>query len=774
MRPGRLHCSRPAPWACRPLELRSDISRNGPLARRQRFPWRTGQLWLARSHSCSVMRICASRLLGKHCAAQRVRTRITPPEASRQFTQASPEMRMDVSRSDRVSSAALAYRPDIDGLRGVAVILVVVYHAFPELHTGGFLGVDVFFVISGYLITQLILTGLHAGTFSVAEFYRRRVRRLAPALLAVLMACCIFGWLVLLPQELRWLGKTTAYSASFLTNKFFAWAVGDYFHKAAELNPLLHLWSLAVEEQFYLVWPALLILAARRHLTLQILLAVTATSLAISIWGSWNAPAQHFYYPGSRAWELAAGALLAVWQMKRPDGTGGALSVAGLALIVGGGVFWTADRAVPGFWSVIPVTGAVMIIAAGPHAPFNRAFLGSAPLVFVGKISYPLYLWHWPLLSFTRVITGRAPPPMLAAMQIAVAFLAAYATYRLLELPIRFGEPGRRAVPGLLAGLAVFTLVGVAAGAGDIPGRLSGPLFTEWAAAVTDWRYPKKTNLEPRSRFGTVIVPSHGERTTVFIGDSHIQQYLPRVKWVIETQPNTTRSAVFVTRLGCPAMPGINVTWRGWSCDRSFDYALQQAFRPDVDTVVFGAFWESYFLGEYPGEGSRAHPQAPLEIDSAEAQAAFEKLEEILAKLTSSGRRVFVVLSNPTSPLFEPAFPSWIRLSPHLPDSLPAGTGPQIDVGAFDTFIQPVTSRLRAIAARAGAQIVDPSTTLCDRKLCPAAGPDGIPLYLDSNHLRAFAARERASFVDQMLLGQDAPSVAPVSVGATELPLFKQ
>ena len=702
---------------------------------------------------------------------------------------------MGVSRPDGAGNAALTYRPDIDGLRGVAVLLVVVYHAFPELRTGGFLGVDVFFVISGYLITQLILTGLQAGTFSVAEFYRRRVRRLAPALLLVMMACCIFGWLVLLPNELRWVGKSIGYSAAFLANMFFASSVGDYFHTAAELNPLLHLWSLGVEEQFYLLWPALLILAARRHLTLQILLAVIATSLAIAIRGAWYSPAQHFYYLGARAWELAAGAILAAWQMERPHGPGAdgpprellqrlnlrALSIVGLVLIFAGGVCWSVDEPIPGVWSVIPTAGTAMIIAAGPQAPVNRWLLSSQPLVFVGKISYPLYLWHWPLLSFTRIVTGRAPQPSIAAAEIAVAFVAAYATYRLLESPIRVGGLGRRAVPGLLAALAILTVIGAAAGAGGITGRLSGPLFAKWDVAVNDWHYPDETNLDRHSGFGTVIVPSHREHTTVFIGDSHIQQYWPRVQWIIDTQPDAARSAVFVIRRGCPPMPGINTTWRGWNCSRSFDYALQQAFRPDVDTVVFGAFWESYFLGEYSGdqdsqavEGLRTHTRAPLEIDSPEVRTAFEQFERALAGLVSSGRQVFIVLSNPTSPLFEPVFPSWIRFSPHLPDSLPAGAGPRIDLAAFGTFVEPVTSKLRAIAARAGARIVDPGATLCDRMTCPAAGPDGIPLYLDSNHLSGYAARERASFVDPMLLGSDAPSAAPASVGSTRVPFFKQ
>jgi peptidoglycan/LPS O-acetylase OafA/YrhL len=698
------------------------------------------------------------------------------------------------SRPDCVASAAPAHRPDIDGLRGVAVGLVVAYHAFPKFRTGGFVGVDVFFVISGYLITQLVLAGLRAGSFSLGEFYRRRVRRIVPALLVVIAACCIFGWLVLLPNELRWLGRSISWCASFLANMFFA-RTGGYFDRTAELNPLLHLWSLGVEEQFYLAWPVLLILAARHGVTMRILVAVIATSLAISIWGAWYAPVLHFYYPASRAWELAAGGMLAAWPIvmtrgpaevlspsRLPRWLGAqALSPVGLALIAAGGLFWTSDVPIPGIWSVFPTAGAAMLIAAGAQAPVNRWFLGSPPLTFVGRISYPLYLWHWPVLSFTRVVLGHTPQPGLAAAEIAVSFVAAYATYRLVEAPIRFGEIGRRAVPALLAGLAVLALVGAAAGAGGIPGRLTGPLFAKWDAAVNDWHYPEESNFDAHFGFATLTVPSHRERKVLFIGDSHIQQYWPRVKHVIDTQPDFARSAVFAITLGCPPMPGSTTTWRGRSCGGSFDHTVEQAFQPGVDTVVFGAFWESYFLGEYsetrylrPAEGGPAQTRVPLELGSPEARIAFEQFQWTVTRLVSSGRRVFIVLSNPTSPRFDPVLPPWIRLSLHPPSSLPADSAPRIDATPFETFVAPVTNRLRDIAARAGALVVDPRSTLCDGMICPAGGPDGIPLYLDSNHLSGYAARERASFVDAILLGPQTQSGASVSVSGTQVPPFKQ
>jgi peptidoglycan/LPS O-acetylase OafA/YrhL len=678
------------------------------------------------------------------------------------------------ARSAPALDSALPYRPDIDGLRAVAVAVVIAYHAFPKFLTGGFIGVDVFFVISGYLITQLVLTSLQAGTFRLAEFYRRRMRRIVPALLLVMMTCCLFGWLLLLPSELQSLGKSMSWSAPFLANLYFA-RNGGYFDKAADLNPLLHLWSLGVEEQFYLVWPVLLMLAVKRRMTLGVLIAVIATSLSVSIWGAWYKPRPYFFLPAPRMWELAVGGFLAAWQLRVPRTSAAAIpsspprfwsgaqlcSLAGLSLIVASVVFLTARLAIPGIWSAIPTAGAALLIGAGPFTPVNRLVLGNGPMIFVGRLSYALYLWHWPLFSFARIILGHAPAPVMATGLILAAMIASYATLHLVEVPIRYSAFGRRTIAGLLAALASLALVGAAAAALWIPGRLSGPPFAAWDTAASDWYYPAESNVDRRSGFGSVVVTSHRDRKAVFIGDSHIEQYWPRAKRVIDSQPDSARSAVFATNQGCPPLPRINSTWRGRNCRGFFDHAMKLAFQPDVDTVVFGAFWENYFLGEYSEDGSsqRAAGAPPLEFDSADTRMAFEQFRWTVARLVSGGRRVFIVLSNPTSRLFVPVFPSEVRLSLHPPRRL-AANGPRVDAGPFESFVAPLTDRLRSIAAQTGATAVDPRVTLCDGLVCPSTGPDGLPLYVDSNHLRSSFARERASFVDEMLLGRETQSRA--------------
>jgi peptidoglycan/LPS O-acetylase OafA/YrhL len=667
------------------------------------------------------------------------------------------------------NSASPSYRPDIDGLRGLAIFLVVVYHAFPTLRTGGLIGVDVFFVISGYLITQLVVAALRGRRFRLAEFYRRRARRILPGLLVVLSACCLAAWLLMLPGELQWFSNSLSWCALFLANVYFAKTAG-YFAPAAELNPLLHLWSLGVEEQFYLAWPLLLVLGERLGITRRLLALVITVSLAISIWGGWYSPTHYFYYPDSRAWELAVGGFLAVWQL---DVHGGRVhwpgshgrGIIGLALVIAGAFFWNINIPIPGSWSLLPVCGAALLISAGKDASVNRQFLASRPMVFLGKISYPLYLWHWPLFSFTRIILGNPPQPALAAIECAVAIAAAYATFRWVEAPIRFGRNVRAAVPALLAGLACLAAAGGLMNARWIDGRLRGPAIAAWDDAARDWHLPGETRVDKRTGFKTAYLPSHGRGEVVFIGDSHMEQYLPRVDWVIANHPDGARSAAFLTRSGCPLLPHLSVRGRGRRCDEFFDFAQAQAFQPDVDTVVFGSFWENYFMGEFSSNRPRPRvylatdqSQESLGIDSPGTQIAFAQFEDVVQKLVSSGRRVFILLSNPTSPLFEPLFPPGLRFSVQGIDKLPPGGGPTLDLRTYEAYVAPLMNTLREISARTGARILAPSSTLCMGFTCQAYDADGLPRYIDSNHLRNLTAREHATFVDEIVLARGSPT----------------
>ncbi|RNF30691.1 lipoprotein [Massilia aurea] len=361
----------------------------------------------------------------------------------------------------------LAYRPDIDGLRAVAVLAVVLFHAFPTWLRGGFIGVDVFFVISGFLISSILLRELRQDAFSFAGFYARRVRRIFPALVVVLAACLAFGWLALFPDEYAQLGKHVVGGAGFAAN-FFYWAQIGYFDTAAETKPLLHLWSLGIEEQFYILWPVVLLLAWKRRMNLLLVAAALGVvSFLVNVVGVIHHPSATFYSPASRAWEMLLGAGLACVHARAAAGLpllparGAArrlprlspdqLAWTGVVLLGAGLASITRDHRFPGWPALLPAVGALLIIAAGPRAWFNRMVLSNRLMVWVGLISYPLYLWHWPLLAFAQIIESGTPAPTIRAGVVALAFMLAWLTWRVVELPLRAAR--EKTVIAVLCGL---------------------------------------------------------------------------------------------------------------------------------------------------------------------------------------------------------------------------------------------------------------------------------------------------------------------------------
>ncbi|HYW63127.1 MAG TPA: acyltransferase family protein [Bradyrhizobium sp.] len=341
-----------------------------------------------------------------------------------------------------------AYRPDIDGMRAFAVIFVLVFHAFPDRLPGGFVGVDVFFVISGFLITQIILSDIDRGNFSPAVFYARRVRRIFPALIVVLIASLALGYQLMLVPELTSLCKNAVASALFSANLMLLSETG-YFDIDAHLKPLLHLWSLGIEEQFYLVWPWLLLVVPPAWF-IRFVLAVLVSSFALNILLIHGHPSATFYLPVTRAWELMAGALVARWQ---PAGTRPGPTAAAGAIAIGVSLFWFNGRTVfPGWAAALPVGGTMLLICS-KDSLFNRMVLGNRTAVNIGLISYPLYLWHWPLLVFLQIWRSGVPLTNLQrVLVLALSFALAWLTYKFVEKPIRFGK--RRVVAGLVTSMA--------------------------------------------------------------------------------------------------------------------------------------------------------------------------------------------------------------------------------------------------------------------------------------------------------------------------------
>ena len=366
-----------------------------------------------------------------------------------------------------MSSDQIGYRRDIDGLRAVAVLSVVFFHAFPGLLRGGFIGVDVFFVISGFLISSILFKNLNDGQFSLLEFYSKRIRRIFPGLLLVLVFTYALGWYVLLAREYQQLGQHVIAGAGFFSN-FTLWNEAGYFDASADTKPLLHLWSLGIEEQFYILWPIILWLAWKAKLNIfAILLVGIFISFACNIFYARSDGVAAFYAPHARFWELLAGGALSL-KLIRDNANGffsnrfrQVLSVLGAFLIFCGFFVIHGGKDFPGFWGLIPVVGAIFIIGAGSEAWLNRVVLSHRALVFIGLISFPLYLWHWPLLTFSRLLAGGNPSWYVRVAVILVSFLLAWVTYRFVERPIRFGANGRARVAVLVLVAAGVACVGV-------------------------------------------------------------------------------------------------------------------------------------------------------------------------------------------------------------------------------------------------------------------------------------------------------------------------
>ncbi|MES2247784.1 MAG: acyltransferase family protein [Pseudomonadota bacterium] len=633
----------------------------------------------------------------------------------------------------------MAYRADIDGLRALAVLAVVIFHAFPDVLPGGFIEVDVFFVISGFLITTLILRSQMTGDFSFRDFYARRARRIFPALILVLALTLAIGWHVLLNSEFQALGQQAVGGALFVAN-FVFWATAGYFDTAAETKPLLHLWSLGIEEQFYLLWPLLLGVAWRRRWPVVRLLWVLAVlSFLVNAGSVHSFRAAAFYSPLSRFWELMAGAILACMRLgvvaPRPW-LRHAQSVLGLALIALGLVATRRDHAFPGWWALLPVLGAIACIAAGPAGCLNRYLLSNRVLVGVGLISYPLYLWHWPLLALARVVGGGTPAPDTRAAIVGASVLLAWATYRFVERPVR-SRPGATVPWALWGAGGALVLAGWAILSG-MPARNSDASFQRMAHAMQDRDY--------YAGFATEHVAGHamrrigdGARQVLLIGDSHVMQYAPRALKLAQASPRQTATVHFFTLPACPPVPGIVASGHP-ECDRARDEAMRLARDPRFDAVLIGGCWNCYFQDRLlpPSYGFL---QGDTPDDRRSIPRAFEALAQLLADLVRRDKKVYLLLNQPTGAEFAPE-----RLIKNSRlGRLPIGNIPKAPLSPTQSSLN---DRLARLAAATGAQAIDAMGHLCADGLCVRTLPDHSAAYYDNTHLRATFSREFATWID--------------------------
>src|SRR5512132_795041 len=493
----------------------------------------------------------------------------------------------------RAITPEIPYRPDVDGLRAVAVLSVIAFHAFPKAIAGGFIGVDIFFVISGYLISSLILSGLKSGSFSFIDFYARRARRIFPALTVVLIFVWGLGWLALDPTQFAALGKHIVAGAAFAANIVTYFEVG-YFDAPASTKPLLHLWSLGVEEQFYLIFPILIVLVWRHRSATLILGVIAVASFALNVVTVRYSPSFAFFLPLTRFWEFLAGTLLAYDSVKfgwtarfeanaRRDNAASAIGM--LMILVG--IFIISAEGYPGWWALLPVIGTALMIWAGQHAWINRKILANQKLVYIGLISYPLYLWHWPLLVIGKTIVADYSPLNLhlrttTIVAVALSFVLSWLTYEFVERPIRTRRfsIGLRWVGGACAAsLAAVGLVGgITLRTDGFPGRYPTEIQALLApAAILDW----PPTHEKKNSAGPLVIA---------YGDSNAQHLIPGFTVL---QNERTFRVKLMQWVHCPPLDDVKSS-EVENCQKQLIAPEEEFTRLKPDIVVIGALWSRY------------------------------------------------------------------------------------------------------------------------------------------------------------------------------------
>jgi peptidoglycan/LPS O-acetylase OafA/YrhL len=582
------------------------------------------------------------------------------------------------------------------------------------------------------------------------------VRRLFPALLALLCTILALGWLLMLPPAFVALGKHVLASAFYALNFVLANEVG-YFDTESELKPLLHLWSLAVEGQFYLVWPLILVLCRSPRAALLVIGAITAGSFIINIAtimlsaSGGNHSKMAFFLPHNRIWEITCGGLLA-WSGIHGAGWGTAgsapamnavpisrdlIGAIGLAAVLAGMLWLDNSMLNPQAWALLPCLGTLLVIAAGPNARVNRRLLSRPWLVLVGLISYPLYLWHWPLLSLLHHM-GMGGDWRLVAIALGGSALLAYGTYRLIETPVR----------RMKLSAAPLTLLGVSLLAASLGGqayretwkpRLPWPDSVEKEQAELRFKEGERTIISPLGLSAYKV--GRSEKAVLFVGDSNMQHYWPRIRYLVDQNPEKN-AAILITRPGCVPIRGIIIA-DDPGCRDQIEKVLEFARDPSIVDVVLAASWIQHFNRKSPrimDEKSRYM----LTGRDAWSQA-FRNLRDIVMDLQRSGKWVWLILNIPHDQILAA---SSVVTRTNGDMTRPA---PVLRRGSFDQRWLPIREQLLAVARATKAGVVDPMEHLCDLTACWSRTIDGVLIYHDATHLRPYYVWKHASFIDRTI-----------------------
>ncbi|MDH4466427.1 MAG: acyltransferase family protein [Bacteriovoracaceae bacterium] len=653
-----------------------------------------------------------------------------------------------------------SYRPDIDGLRGIAIGLVLIFHFFPKFLPHGFVGVDVFFVISGYLISLKILNSLSTKTFSFKQFYFSRILRLYPALMLTTLAALIMSWLILIPTEFQELCKHVFYCAFWGTN-FSLYQETGYFDHSSEFRPLLHLWSLAIEEQFYLCWPLILIFLRKSKYFFQLLICGTILSfLAYCFLNNWDVD-HAFFMPWARVWEFLLGGILVVWKRTLPSNEKNHLILAGSLgfLILSQILLIDFGPSI----NLLSCLGALGLILSGNSSSLSKYVLENSFIRFLGKISYPLYLWHWPLLALFKLTHKSTLSFVTNFSLLGFSVILATLTFYAVELPLK--KVSKKILFFSLLALSLTTLViGWMGSQSLLSPRNHSPAIQKISNALNEGDYldhlvKKKVvplNFERKylvegKEFRVYVerlIESH-QKTILFFGDSNMQHYFPRMEELAKDKVQNRKRIFFTSRGGCVPFKGIRgKKTHSKSCTPYLESIEKFIESHNFDTIVMSYQWVDflkenshlYFENEF-GEKDF------IGIGNSGYSEALNKLDHLLSFLSANTKKVVLLLSSPYGEKLDPrqalnrsAFSrAWVNNN-------------QISLDSFNESYGKILSDIKFLTQSHHVYVLDPLDALCDTKDCFALTDSGEPKYFDSLHLRPSYVREKINYLDSFIM----------------------
>jgi peptidoglycan/LPS O-acetylase OafA/YrhL len=642
---------------------------------------------------------------------------------------------------ESVAGHSSNYRADVDGLRAIAVSAVVLYHLGVRAFPYGYIGVDVFYVISGYLITSLIARDLGQGKFSIISFYDRRVRRIFPALFVVLLFCCLAAAILFIPSEMLPFGKALLSTSLFASNLYFwhsATPLG-YFDTGISKQPLLHTWSLAVEEQFYVLFPLLFALMFRwaKKLTPALLLLIAIGSFALNLWMTWRKPIAAFYWSPPRAWELLIGALLALncLPVLRNRIVRELAALAGFFMILGAVCCPLHDLPFPGVFVLLPCIGTWLVIFAGAgDSSIVGRFLSLRPVTFIGVISYSLYLWHWPIIVFSKHLPFRLTENAEIFTALLLSVLLAFLSFEFVERPFR-GSGSRFSQRhiftfGCLATMAALIVATLIVHSQGLPERYSSHTQQLIAANVermddldtscANWGIPIRTfddikfcNLGPESTHKILL-----------FGDSYVEQLYPLARQLFDARELLGHGVVTAFDPGCLPDPHLNYVFKpGYHCDSFARFTLLRAQQNDVDVVFIGfSNWWTRMDDQFCVTNGETC-QGLLSREALRSRF-FADLADEIRSLQLLGKRVIVTLPFPE---YEDSIPE-LDISNAIFGSWGLAESPR------EIDLRLLRGEVQDFASRAGVETFDPRVALCPRDLC-ISSTNGVSIYKDDGHL---------------------------------------